>query len=48
MSTSGSCKGSVSESKSNDDECEVNNLLQKLSTDDKDNDVSVKDNDVLV
>jgi len=49
MSTSGSCKGSVSESKSSDDDvCDVNNLLQKLSTVDKDNDVSVKDNDVSV
>jgi len=48
MSTSGSCKGSVSESKSNDDVCDVNNFMQKMSLVDKDNDVSVKDNTVSV
>ena len=34
MSTSDSCKGGAS--KTNDDVCEVNDMLQNMSTDDKD------------
>ena len=36
MSTSDNCKDGASNNKSNDDECDINDMLQNMSTNDKD------------